>query len=120
MFRNIFIALAAVALLALGASAVIPTSAVAYYDEYRDYCNHRPYDPYCWPFYHHRYAEENEQNHDYDHDQDQDQDHEHQDQDHEHHDQDHEHHDQDHDHDHDHNIIQDLIPNHDHDHDHDE
>ena len=93
MFRNIFIALAAVALLALGTSAVIPTSAFAYDDEYRGYCYNHPYDPYCWSFYHHRYAEENEQN------QDQDQDKEHHDQDKDHHDQDNEHHDQDHDHD---------------------
>jgi hypothetical protein len=112
MFRNIFIALAAVALLALGASGVNPTTAFAYDDEHREYCEHHPYDPSCWSFYHHRDAEENEHHEQEHHDQDtedhdqnkehHDQDHEHHDQDHEqgHHDQDKEHHDQDHEHEH--------------------
>jgi hypothetical protein len=83
MFPNIFIALAAVGLLALGASAVIPTSAIAYYNGYRDCCSNPPH------FSRRRFAEEGEEEQEH-HDEDE----EHHDGDEEHHDGDEEHHDQ--------------------------
>jgi hypothetical protein len=44
-----YLALAAVAFARLGAGAVIPTSAVAYYDEY-DYCSNPSHDPLLLDF----------------------------------------------------------------------
>jgi len=96
MFRETIVAIAATALVGLGAMVLSSTAASAYEGDYGRYCHYHRYDPHCWRYWHRDYDEDHyyehhHHHHDYDHHYD------HHDHDHDH---DHEHHDHDHDHDH--------------------